>query len=402
MGLFGRKRVSDPNAFAQELIDAIRRAGVRAPIGYDAAGFKLTLFDGGSHELFLANAFAEYQAARRKDRKRVIDRYAWFARTPHGGPPENFEEARAHLRPRVRSRFEYEALWLQRELGATLARQISWRVIAEDYAVALAYDLPDAVQMVNDEQLATWNISLDDALKVARENLWAISKQDFVHVRPGLFMSPWRDNHDTARLMLHDLLWQLPVKGSHVAIPAHRDVLLVTGSDDEEGLLKAAEMAEQAISDTRGIAPLPLRLDATTWQPFAPSGAAELRYHNLRAHFMATIYTEQKELLQKLHEKLQLAVFVASPMLVESRATQRSSSVVAWGKGVDALLPKVDWIGFMDVPRGGQTRYIAWDAAYAVIGSLMEPAGRYPERYHVQTYPGEDQFARMPWVGQLG
>jgi hypothetical protein len=48
-------------------------------------------------------------------------------------------------------------------------------------------------------------------------------------------------------LFLHDLVWQLDVKGRHVAMVPDRNVRLVTGSEDHEGLRRIAAEAKHIL-----------------------------------------------------------------------------------------------------------------------------------------------------------
>src|SRR5258708_6433673 len=82
----------------------------------------------------------------------------------------------------------------------------AFRPYADGLTIELVLDYPDSVAILGAEQLEKWNVSFDDALAVARENLWRLSNKDFAHVPDGPYVSTWHDSHDASRLFLHDLL----------------------------------------------------------------------------------------------------------------------------------------------------------------------------------------------------
>ena len=111
---------------------------------------------------------------------------------------------------------------------------------------------------VQRHHLSDWGVSFEDALKTACDNLREISHQPFELAAPGVWVSPWRDNHDASRLVLLDLLRENDVRGELVAAVPNRDVLCLTGADNEEGLAHLANIVEQALDKPRPISGIPL------------------------------------------------------------------------------------------------------------------------------------------------
>ena len=97
-------------------------------------------------------------------------------------------------------------------------KEIPTLTLGEHLAAAVVTDFPESMMTVNKEALDKWHVSFEQALAVARDNLWKISNQNFIQPRPGLHITPWQDSHAASRILLHDLIWQLPVKGRHVAM----------------------------------------------------------------------------------------------------------------------------------------------------------------------------------------
>jgi hypothetical protein len=249
----------DHDGFARLLTRAIRAAGVTDSIEYDPAEFKLTIGGSGHHVLFMSNAYADYLSARRRDRPGILRKYASLTQMENDeDQEESFDEIKVKLLPRIQSRYYHDlARMAVAELpaspSATGPDTFERRAFTEHLALDLVCDHPQAIQTVTAKALARWGTTFDAALAVAKENLWRLSNERWEEVAPGVHLSPWRDTHDASRLFLHDLIWQLPVKGEHVAMAPNRVMLFVTGSEDEAGLLALAALAEEALEVDRSI-----------------------------------------------------------------------------------------------------------------------------------------------------
>ena len=89
-------------------------------------------------------------------------------------------------------------------------------------------------------------------------------------LRSWLYVSPWRDRYDASRLFLDDLIWQLKVKGDHVAMAPQPKVLLVAASEDEPSLVKMAEIAANELKGNRPLTGIAARLHGDTWETHVP------------------------------------------------------------------------------------------------------------------------------------
>jgi hypothetical protein len=109
-------------------------------------------------------------------------------------------------------------------------------------------------------------------------------------------------------------------------------------------------------------------------------------------------YGDQGELLNSLHEKTGLDVFVASYSAIQKNDTGEIVSYSVWSKGVDTLLPRTDVIHFF-VPNEESKGAVAatgdWDTVMRIVGHLMKPQGIYPERYRVSEFPTDAQLRQM-------
>jgi hypothetical protein len=263
-------------------------------------------------------------------------------------------------------------------------------------------DYPDAVKSVGTSDLRDWGVGFDEAMAIARDNLWSRSNENFLPLAPGTYVSPWHDTHDCSRLYLHDLVWQLEVKGAHVAFVPNREVLIVTGSDDAEGLTRAAALAEEALNQTRAMTGIAFRLDGSNWVPFLPPADSPaygpLKRLAMRSRLMD--YTEQTEALNALAEKEGEDVFVGGHRVVE-REDGSWFSWAVWVEGItNALMPEADCITFGRATRkdgspGEPYGWADWATVRRVCGDLMEPTDLYPPRYRVRSFPTAEQLQQL-------
>ena len=180
----------------------------------------------------------------------------------------------------------------------------------------------------------------------------------------------------------------------------HRDVLVVTGSEDVDGLAKMAELAEAATSDTRFMTAIPVRLQWDEWVPFRlPEGhSLHSRFEYLRYLSITRDYDEQKTLLDQLHERNDEAVFVASYTATQNSETGKVSSYCIWSKDVLTLLPEADVVHFFDDSNSGDGRIVAiapWGSVREVVGGLMQRQDLCPPRYLVDAFPHREQLAEL-------
>jgi hypothetical protein len=197
------------------------------------------------------------------------------------------------------------------------------------------------------------------------------------------------------------------VKGDLIAMAPNRDTLLITGSEDSPGLAIMLDLAAKAQEDPRPMVPIPLRLDGDEWVDWlpGPDHPLSVKFRDLARGFFASEYSEQTNLLHRLHQKLGNDTFVASYLVFKKQADKASScpaggteapvySCSSWGNGVRTLLPKTEWIVF--VRSDNDFAAVAtWEKAQQVVGHLMQPTEYYPERVLVDQFPSDEELARL-------
>ncbi len=319
--------------------------------------------------------------------------------------PKTFAEARPKLMPVVRGRTFFEQLRLVVKGGAGKPVPIPWKPLSGFLGVGLAFDGPETLQYLGPDELAHWGVSFDQALDVALGNLRRRSTEKLVQLAPGTCESPWEDNHASSRLLLEEVVRGCEVRGTPVVLAPHRDLLLITGSEDEDGLRRVASRALQAVVAPRALDGRAMRLSPEGWVTFMPERLSNAwpDFRKLELFTRARDYSEQTQHLEKLFQEQGEDIFVASFTPYQDERG-RSLSYAVWLKGVDALLPKAEVIFFMDPALGEEAPPVGmarWDEVAKVAGTLLAPVkGLYPERYRVQGFPTEEQLAR--WQNDPG
>ena len=396
MRLFDWFRKKDPkDAFADLLRRKLGRQGEQRPIRYDKDRFCLHL--GNDQTIYLKNVFEEYCAAPPAAKEEVLRRVI-ILQTP-AEMATRFDEALPHLIPRVRERYFFSSLLLTFEAeGRTKLPDFAFKPLTEHFAVELAYDLPESSMQVMKQSLEDWKTTLDDALGLAHPNLQAMTTKPLKTLRPGLYVSPWTDTYAPSRLLLPEYLAGHAVKGEPVAAVANRDLLLLTGSRDPEGLEEMARRVHQAQSQPRFMTGHALVLSEGAWSNYIPEPdqPSYTDFQQLRQGSMAGFYEAQKTHLDVIHERKGIDIYVASISLIRHKETNQVRSYCVWAEGVDALLPEADDVVFQRADASGGpdrkwTPVVApWSTVRSRLESFMEPADGYPVRYRVKTFPSSD------------
>jgi len=390
-----------PDKFAQMLVNGLSKAGDPREANYDSEKFQIRFLEGGRSAgvANLRNFYEEHCNLPRKERSKHLKHVIRGLLTYLKPAPDDYEDVLPDLRPIVRARSYFEFLSLQSEIEGHDPPQIPNHDIGEHLSASIVYDLPESMQSISNEQLEQWDVSYYEALEVARRNL---TETEFAVARLGdhLYVSATGDNYDASRMLLTDLLEQMDVDGPMVAVVPNRDTLLITGADDPEGLSLLADLAEKALSGPRPMSAVPMILkhgEWTTWMPESNHPCYE-RFQLLEIKSMHGEYSEQKELLDTLHQRKAIDLFVASFSVLELKSGQIFSYCL-WSKGVEAILPKTQKVMFF---QEGQEGMIGgdWDHVESIVGDLLEPLPEmYPPRFQVRGFPTPQQLEEIGLFG---
>jgi hypothetical protein len=349
--------------------------------------------DGGV--LALGNLHAEWAALDPEAQPDFVRRAARGAFPPE--LPATWEAARPHVLVTVRDRLFVELLRLRGADG------VLHRPLGDGLVEVLVYDTPDSMQYLQPEQAQRWGVDAERLFKAGRSELLARSRGDgFEAIAPGLYASPWKDNHDIGRAALPALLRGLKLTGEPVVFLPHRDHLLVAGSEDPAALAAAAARVEALLDGPRSLSGRAWRLGKAGLEPFEPAGDAPhaLALQRLRRTSALRDANEQKDALDAKHQAEGIDVFVGTALLLEDEAGEEVSYCV-WTKGVDTLLPRAEYVVFVDVDveGEGEGRIVAaarWeDVERQVKGALARDDSTWPPRYRARDFPAPGVIAAL-------
>lgn len=400
--------------FARVCADVLRARGEARPIVFDEKHQRLVVGDGekGMSFISLVHARSEWDAAPPGGRPRVLHRRFWSS--VRGDASTTREQVLRGVLPRLRDRAWFSAVRRQAELelGADEAAidevTLPNRVVNDELAAHLAYDLPSSVTEIGPDRLEAWELSFDALFDRAKDNLKAISDVPFEEGAPGVFISPFHDTLDATRMLLPELFSKLNVKGRPIAVAPTHDVVFVTGEDDAEGLEQVAVWTEEALLEPRAHSAIAFRLTPDdTWETWLPPKGhrAHAKLKLLALQTVASAYSRQKEVLEALLESNGHEILVATLRAFRSPAGDVFTAC-AWQDGLEALLPQTDRIDFVrpgpgNTPSSARVWSTTFDVARRTLGDLMQPSGDVPERWRVSGFPTDAQLEQMALEGKL-
>lgn len=360
--------------FARRVLAALRAARPQAEASFEPEQFRLVQ---GSTVVNLANLYEVYLRASRWRRWNVLQELLTLGFLDFTFA-ENWTEASRQVLPKVRERAFF---W---QIEATLVPYPC--ELGPDLQAVLVLDKPESCMYLEAKQLKEWGVPVEEAVRVARDNLWARSQETFQEMRPGLHLSPWADAHDSCRLVLGRLLEGLPVRGERLAVTPHRDLLIVGGSEDEEMLWHAISSQLDAPYQ---LSPRPLRWVGEAWLPYEPRFPA---WRALLDSVEAGFYNEQVEYLNRvLTEDLGI---MSVQTISRGGAVAR---VTTWAQDCVCLLPRADWV-LLD-RADGNPRCYAWDEFLARFTTSVRPEpGLLPPRWRTASAPTEAEVESAAWV----
>jgi len=145
-------RPPTPDKFAEMFIREMRRAGATDELRYDRDNHRIIRGKRkNSESINLSNFFKEYLSLPLgKRRGHLIDRARLFA-ARCAELPDDFDEARSHLRPKLWTRAGLEKSRLQVEVdgGDGSKMDIPEYEVGSHLVASLAYDLPQQIMSVS-------------------------------------------------------------------------------------------------------------------------------------------------------------------------------------------------------------------------------------------------------------
>jgi hypothetical protein len=388
VGIFDRlRRRSGPDRFAGEVLAALRAAGI-PDAHYARREFSIEYRRAPGAEsawLYLHNLYAECQREPRTRDERIQRFVATFTRLPE--VPDSWESARDRLRPVLRS-----ATFAR---GGESGRPATLRRPAFPFLDEMVVvDQPTSMAYVSEMTCADWGVSTEEVFTAARANLAVTAGLPPADQPGGRVMLRFIDDGD-AYWVSHVLLdgW-LATLGEHVGgapiafMPDVRSLIVVDA--DPVPLPELFELIERHFAESpRPLSPVAYTVDQTgRVVPFTvasghPAAAAIERASRVLA---ATEYGAQQNILRDEVEE-----YIAS-YAVFGTPEGGTFSVASWTRGMQVLLPRVDFVAFN--VAAGHTFFVPWDVVMEADVLTELPEYR-PPRYRAQVWPAPAAFGYL-------
>jgi uncharacterized protein YtpQ (UPF0354 family) len=403
MGLLSKifRREPTRDGFAQLVIRRFAKAGM-SDLEYRESDFSIQR-PGTSNAVFLYNVYQNYCQADPRGRTTLLNRFV-SAFAADSKIPTDLESAKKTFMPVLRD-FRYISLsrLALESRGTTDVHLTPELPFAPELSVLCACDFQDSISLVNKDKLDAWGITLEDAVVTAKENLRdRTAPNGFTRLNNGVFLGSWNDSYESARLILPDYFYRLPLQGDPVAFIPNRDILFVCGELDKAGIqFILEEGAKTHFENGYPLSPSLYVLREGHWEKFTPEDAGlQKQLLDLQRRREATDYAEQQKYLTAIYERDGKNIFVAGCQLFKENDGSHFTHCV-WSKDVDSLLPITDELTlFLDVgvPEGQSVDNIRlpWDEAQTHLGEFMEPVeGLIPGRVRVRKFPDSTLLEKL-------
>jgi hypothetical protein len=401
--------------FAEIVTSALHKAGInRDKVDQSESDFSLKLPGGAT--IFLGNVYANFCSAPRSARHSILSEFIAPAASVPDLPsiPSDFATLKPSLMPVIRdaASFSIERL-INRKNGKDAAPCVPpfgggdmWTVdgmgelikpLARGLVVGLAYDAERTITSIYRDHFEEWGVSLEEAFKAAKDNLWERTDPNRFAGRNGVYWGEWADSYDSSRILLTELIYRLSIDGDPIAFVPSRDQFVVTGSNNSAGLASILESGiENHFNQGHPLSPDLYVLVDGNWKVYVPEDKS-LRemWMKIRRRRDAIDYAEQQKLLNEIHEIEDIDIFVASYKIYE-RKDGFAYSACVWTSGIDSSLPRSENIAFMADVENPDYFVVPWEAAESVVGNLLElEPDLAPARYRARQFPSDEQLAKL-------
>ena len=384
--------------FTEMMIQAFQKAGIETA-DQSESDFSLKLASGGT--VFLGNVYAMFCGAPRGKRQSIISEFVAATASIPDLPsiPPDFATVKPSLMPVISDAVYFSLIQLmQRKSGNRDALQEDLiKPIAGGLQVGLAYDTERNITTLDREHFEKWGVSLDEAFKAAKENLWEKTDPNRFVGGNGVYHGEWNDSYDSSRMLLTELIYRLSVDGDPVAFVPNRDQFWVTGTNNSAALAALLKGGmESHFKQDHPLSPDLYVLVEGTWKVYVPEDPT-LRELGMKIKRQrdAIDYAEQQKLLNEIYEQEDIDIFVASYKVYE-RKDGLAYSACVWTDGVDSSLPRSENIALMADVENPEYFVVPWEATEAVIGDMLElEPNLVPVRYRARQFPSVEQLAKL-------
>jgi uncharacterized protein YtpQ (UPF0354 family) len=243
--------VLTPTQFTSEFAQELRKASpeLRVEVVKDME-LKVTTADGRESTSFLDNAYDLYMQDP-KSKEDIFEKYVAASLETIASLQTSEVLDRMRIVPVIKDR-----PWLEETRNAMIARGAKdmfeniHEDLNSDLIILYAEDSPKNMRYFGPKDLEKANIQRSELRKLACENLQRLLPEIERHGRNGLFMIVAGGDYE-ASLLLLDSIWddiKKEVRGDVVVAIPSRDLLIVTGSEDSQGIEKVKKMVENSFA----------------------------------------------------------------------------------------------------------------------------------------------------------
>jgi hypothetical protein len=382
--------------FAKAFLAALTKAGVQV-LSYDPDSYSVKTKDHGEFGLY--NFHAEFSRLPIKKRLSYLPQFIDTQIVNRHELSKDWAVDRQFILPTIKHKIAFDQIYLRAELDSGTPTKIGPTAIPIGSRLyqMLCFDFPNAViSPIQYDPQQEHQVTPKQASDAAIANLWKRSKQDWHQPIPGTFLSPWQDNQDPARLALPGLIRQLKVKGSHVALTVHRDLLMITGSDDPTGLQAIINVANEQLEIPRaGRCPMLTLTPQDTWIDFQPPHAHPARtlVNNWNDIARATDYLEIHDLVIRAVKHRGQDTPVIPIQIMHEKEANQDFVVATWDAANPGLLPQSPTIAF--VQNGRLIGFAPWHLVLAHAGPLLQKVDIQPDYWRITGFPDPATLAQM-------
>ncbi len=407
MGLLGSlfNRTPTSHEFAKLIIEKFAERGI-VNMEYVAENFSLKRM-GTTNVIYLHNFYRNYCAVGRSGRQEVLARLLGSL-ADENALPADFDSARKNILPVVRDRRRMHLTSLALSQDGRDKARFSAIPFAPELVISIAYDTEQTIQYPNDERIAEWQTPLEEIARIAKDNLRERTDPNLVReISNGVYVGEWNDSYEAARMVLPDFFYRLGLSGDPVVMAPNRHLLLITGSYDTAGQQSVLTVGGQAhFQQGYSLSPNLYVLRDSKWELFTPpDNVVRLELLSIQKRREASDYNEQKAVLDKIHQRDKLDVFVAGSKVYKRTTDGVHFTRAIWSNGIPTLLPKSDEIAMYVNPTAPKEQndvfLVAWEVLVAALGTaLVAEPDLVPERYRVQHFPTGEQFRQLRLSGK--
>lgn len=388
--LFNRPVTHDQ--FADKVLGMLERAWPAQSFTLHRDKFQIQ--QAGGMLINLHNIYLDYTRAPPAQREEQLSRFVRGI-VATSTEDEDYEAVRERLMPVLRNLAGVDLMRIDAGDDKALSEVMEFRPLSQEIGIALAIDSELNIKQIGSDVLERWGKTFDEVLAVAVDNLRHLAAPSFHALGPGLFVSHYGDYYDAPRMLVQELVWQLPVGAQPVVMVPNRSCLLVCGAQDASAL---GAMIDQALplllEESRPLSAEMFSLTGNTWVAWTPPGEPGRKLGRLQRQFLASGYAEQKQALDTLHEQSMEGAFVATQTLIERKSDGQYVSYAVLGHGVHTWLPHADVICLVEEDDADPV-VVAMADFLEVAGPLARPLPYVLPRYEVAEFPDAACMAQM-------